>query len=315
MVMRGVVSLLISLAVTSFEQTTAPSPRFETASVKPSDPSVRGRFTGGPGTDSPGQLTIVNYPLAGIIRRAFNKQHPWEYVMPFPVPAGNYDIIAKIPAGATSEQLNLMLQNLLAERFGLVVHKEVREIPTYELAAAKDGPKLAPLARLPAQPQNAPASGVSVWLNSLPKDKDGWPILPPETVGTFATTHAPDTREMYRGQPISQLVERLERMLPRPVLDKTGLTGIYSFDLTYPSISAAMASPALAAPAGLQDAAGGSATATQAEIRARNDAAFDDFTAGVLAAMERQLGLKLISAKGPVEILIIGHVNRKPTEN
>jgi uncharacterized protein (TIGR03435 family) len=313
MSLRTLTLLCVLASPAALAQTSAPSPSFEVASVKSSDFSARMAFTGGPGTDSPGQLTISRYSLPFLIRRAFNKLYEWEYVIPTSVPNDPYDIVARIPAGATKEQFYLMLQNLLVERFGLVAHTETREIPAYKLVAAKDGPKVTPVAELPARPQSAPASGPAVWLNSLDKDKNGWPILPPDTVGQFGTTHPPNTREMYRAQPISQLAQTLQRRFPRPLLDKTGLAGIYSFDLTYPSISTmAASSPELGR---LQDAARGGDAAALAQVRALSDAVFDDYNASFLAAMEHQLGLKLVSTKSPVEVLVIDHINSKPTEN
>jgi uncharacterized protein (TIGR03435 family) len=123
---------------------------FEVASIKPSDASSRLRFTGGPGTDSPGQLRFSNYPLRGIVRRAFNKTELWEIENLDAVPNDWYDISAKIPPGVTQEQFYLMIQNLLAERFGMVAHKEMREMAVYEFVATKDGPRVTPVEKPPA---------------------------------------------------------------------------------------------------------------------------------------------------------------------
>ena len=301
---RFIANLLIWSAVATFAQATAPSPSFEVASIRPTDPSARAamRFSGGPGTSSPGQLTVTNYPLEPIIRKAYNLNHQWEFMIPASARIDRYDIAAKVPAGATKEQFLLMLQNLLVERFGLVAHKEAREMPIYELVVTKGGPRIAAAEVAPAGAQTGQSSGAPLSMSALPKDRDGWPILPPDAIGRFQTDRPPDTRQMYRGQPISQLVDYLELLCERPVMDKTGLTKIYSFDLTFPRPTAP------AAPPSLPDAAGKGATTTPAMLQ-------EETAPGVLAAMERQLGLKVVSSKGPVEVLVVDHINKTPTEN
>ncbi len=309
--------LFAFVAVAAVAQTPAPPSSFEVASVKQSDPSIRGMgsIRGGPGTDSPGQLTITNYPLISIITAAFDKHHRWLYVLPDSLPRDRYDIVAKVPAGATKDQFNLMFQNLLVERFGLVSHMEVREVPAFDLVVAKDGPKIAPVS-VPLDPsRSVPPPGVSgpLWLRSLPKDKDGWPILPPEAVGHFGPSNPSNPtirREAYRRQPLSQFSSTLEDWFSRPVLDKTGLAGIYSFDLTYAAFDTTEVNAAMARARDADNSA-----ESMAEVRARDAAAGERYQAGYFAAMERQLGLKILPSKTKVEVLVVDHMNSKPTEN
>ena len=133
----------LSTLTASAQESAPPSPSFEVASIKPADPSARGsRCSGGPGTSTPGQWSCTNCPLAALIMEAHNLNHPWEADTMSALPRGNYDIVAKVPPGTTSRQMDRMVMNLLAGRFGLVVDKEPREMPLYELVVGSGGPKL-----------------------------------------------------------------------------------------------------------------------------------------------------------------------------
>jgi uncharacterized protein (TIGR03435 family) len=96
---------------------------------------------GGTGTPDPGQITYKDIALSTLITETYGVRSDkvsgrgWPY-------AQRFDIIAKIPAGATPEQFKLMLQNLLAERFNLQFHHESRILPVYALTVAKSGLKM-----------------------------------------------------------------------------------------------------------------------------------------------------------------------------
>jgi uncharacterized protein (TIGR03435 family) len=275
---------------------------FEVASIKPAEAGARplGRIAGGPGTDSPGQLTLKNYQVDSMVREAYDKQQRWEVVFPRSLPAGRYDIVAKVPPGTSREQMYLMLQNLLAERFGLVVHKETREMPVYDLLAkespqftAVDPPQIPQLRGLPTR--------TPLVLSELPKDKEGWPILPPGSMGVYSESVGDSHRTMFRTQPVSTMIGSLQAGLGRPIVDKTGLTGVYNFDLTYPM------------PGRLPDAV----RSLPAESSERRQAVIDmdnEFLSNLHSGVER-LGLKLVSAKGQIEVLVVDKVNSTPTDN
>ncbi len=213
--------------------------------------------------------------------------------------------MAKVPAGATKDQIEPMLQNLLVERFGMTFHRETRQVSTCELVVAKDGAKVTAASAGAAQ-----AGDSQINVSALPKGKDGWPILPPEAVGRFGTTIPPYTRIMYRGEPISLLADFLKGVLQCPFIDKTRLAGLYNFDITFqsrredgsplmalreqPVSEGGMAMPA--APTGLPAGAAGMAPY-------------------ILEAMEKQIGLKVAFSKGPYEVVVVDHVNNKPTDN
>jgi len=170
-----------------------------------------------------------------------------------------------------------MLQDLLAERFGLKAHRETREMPVYALVIAKGGSKLAE-AKEDAPPliagANEPGPG-------------GAPPLP---------FRAPMMR-MGRGELIGQelstadIARQLSGMTGRAVIDKTGLTGKYDIRLKWTPDEPP------------------SAIGTEGPRPETPDSAPSLFT-----ALQEQLGLKLEPQKGPVEQIVIDHVD-KLTEN
>jgi uncharacterized protein (TIGR03435 family) len=218
------------------------------------------------------------------------------------IESDRFDIDAKIPPGTTNEQFNLMLQNLLVERFGLVVHRETREVPIYELVVAKGGLKMKAPEKPPAgaQAESPVAPGSSPPAPHLTNNKDGMPEFPPGTPGMFGMPTAGGGLWLTaRMQTIARLLSMLQFQIGRPVVDKTGLTGIYDFNLRYAYI-----------PTGVEPGVAVRAAAAPTGLDSANDAGPDLFS-----AIESQLGLKLESKKGPVEFVVVDRVNRTPTEN
>jgi bla regulator protein BlaR1 len=284
-----------------------PLPSFEVASVKPSAPSARPitRLTGGPGTSSPGQLVGDNVMLRLLLTRAYDLM-PWQLIGADRLYSDKYDIAAKIPPGATKERVNLMLQNLLVERFGLTAHWETRELPIYEAVVAEGGPKLKAPEPLPAGAPR-PEPGQPLTLNMMAKDKDGFPVLPPGVPRFLPIVVNGSTRITARMEPITVLWADLERRLLRPVVDKTGLTGTYDFDLTYlPEEPVRHSSTLEGGPPDASQPSAGQAGVLDAG---------SDTAPNLFAAIKSQLGLKLESKRGPVKVLVIDHVEKVPTAN
>jgi len=168
-----------------------------------------------------------------------------------------YDIVAKASAPATEQELRAMLAPLLAERFHLKVHRETRVLPVYVLAPAKGGAKI--------------------------KEGDGGEqYVSPDPRGGFR----------YQNYPIGALAATLSlmRSVGRPVIDRTGLTGRYTFN------------------ANLQDLPPG---ASEGDLKAATIQSENT----VFSALETQLGLKLNAAREPVEMLVVDHVDRVPTDD
>src|SRR5579872_3311036 len=132
----GFIAGLLSTSVCSQERPLGPV--FEVASVRPHDRNV----TSGGFAFQHGRLTISNAPLRNLIRNAY-KVHDFQISGgPSWMDSERFDILAKAPEGSSPEDLNRMLQALLAERFRLVIRRETRESPVYALVVAKNGLKM-----------------------------------------------------------------------------------------------------------------------------------------------------------------------------
>jgi bla regulator protein BlaR1 len=294
---------------------TAPLPSFEVASVKVTAtaniPRSRsgiayGRETGGPGTNSPGQFTASYTTLWSLILKAYGLES-YRLLGP-PSLKGDkfggsqYDIAAKIPPGATKEQFNLMLQDLLVRRFGLAVHWENRDLPVYELVVAKGGLKMkeaekAPNGAAALAPPNPSAKPIL--------DKDGFAVLPPGVQSmTYDSGPNGSVRVSARMTTVADLVGTVVRNeVDRPIIDKTGLAGAYDFNLFFVPERARVAG---AGPTAAADPSSGQATLPDAA---------SDIGPSIYVALERQLGLKLEPEKRPFSVLVVDKVNRTPTEN
>ncbi len=184
--MRNSASLLLMVfgSGAAWGQSADASVAFEVASVKASPPpdgrGMRVGCNGGPGSKDPGTITCTNMNLANLVTIAFGIPH---YLLSGMTAAGpeRFEITAKAPEGATKDQVKLMWQNLLAERFKLTVHHEKKEISGYELVVAKGGLKVKESA--PPPPENGDSAlSAPPRPNAPPKfqlDKDGFPELPP----------------------------------------------------------------------------------------------------------------------------------------
>jgi uncharacterized protein (TIGR03435 family) len=190
-------------------------PSFDAASIKPAARPV-GPFLpgsrpvcplngcGGPGTGSPERITFTFTSLKNLIRVAYNMWSPNQIEAPSWMESATFDVVVNVPPGATKEQANLMLQNLLADRFQLKVHRSTKELPIYALVVAKNGPKL----KVSVADPDAPMPRGTLWSGGRKKfEFDRW------TMASFASTLEPD--------------------VDRPVIDMTGLKGTYDIRLEF----------------------------------------------------------------------------------
>ncbi len=256
---------------------------FEVASVKPSDPESRsGRLNMQPG----GRFESIGMPFRFLIVRAFNLNFNLRdgiVGLPAWVDTDRWDIQAKAPDPGPDmppvdiDSVGPMVLNLLKERFQLAYHKEERPVNAYTLTAAK--PKLKK-----ADPNS----------RSFCK-------TPPPTAST-----PPGSRVfMCQNVTMEQFAERLQNLsqeLTWPVTNATGLEGGWDLTLTFTYNNVGMA----AGPPRANGEGGGPALPSAAEP-----------TAGltIFEAMEKQLGLKLVQQKRPMPLVIIDHLEQKPTEN
>lgn len=264
---------------------------FEVASVKPTpppEPNARQFFgppRGGPGTRDPGQITWSSAALRNIVMTAYDVQ-TFQVTAPDWMASERYDIIAKVPAGATKSQINLMWQRLLKERFGMVLHHESKEMQVATLTIAKSGLKLKETTLDADAEPFTPGAG-------LPKtDKNGLPEM--NGSGAIVTISigngTPSARMIAKGLPSTDIASRLAGMLQRPVIDKSGLTGKYDFILEFtPDLRGIPVPPA-----------GGDAT---------------DPGTNIEAAVEKQLGLKLTGSKEKLDVIVVDSAQKTPTTN
>lgn len=282
-IVSGLVSAKPTPAESHAETTSAGRFTYEVASIKPyksGDNFMRMMFT-------PDGLTASGSTLQALIDSAYEVEDHRVFGAPSWLRSEKYDVEAKMD-GSVADQLRKldpdqrllarrqMLQALLADRFKLIVRHETRELPVYLLVVGKNGPKIQQ-----AKPGNTYPNGF--------KDPAGHSAAGMMFAGGNSLT--------AQGVPIANLVRHLSFQLGRTVIDKTGLTGNYDFTLNW--------SPDQGAPM-RKDASGGEPPADTAQP--------DTSGASIFTTLQEQLGLKLESAKGPVEVLIIEHVE-KPSEN
>ena len=262
---------------------------FEVASVKQSPPPPAGVGSvvfcrGGPGTNDPALYTCGNINLSALIGTAYHVAY-YQLSAPDWMLATRFDVRAVVPEGTTKEQFSIMLQNLLADRFKVKVHRESREIQRYELVVTKNGPKFKEAT--PAVPQDERAAirpGFPV------RDKDGYPVI--GTRGGMAISYG-KARAYWPGITMELLAGQLSGQLQRPVTDATGLPGKYDISLYW-----------------------------DAEITLRASAPGADLTAAAIdsgptltQALQDQLGLRVESRKGPVDFVVVDHAEKVPAEN
>ena len=265
---------------------------FEAVSIRPSPPSnlplgmVPGpKVHGGVGTDDPGQITYETVQPAGLVDQAYGPLKGFQLVLNMkekPSPLAVFDITAKIPAGATQKQFQVMLQNMMTERFHLRFHREMRETDVYALVAGPNGPKLKKSVPCDDPPPAEAQKTIAV-------RKDGFLALPACFTGVRAM---PKPGRMFlsgRNVPVSSLAGGLlERSAGRPIVDQTGLTDHYDFDVEFEYAAGR----------------GGNGANTP-----------DDPAQSVFTMVEHDLGLKLVPKKIPFEYLVVDNLDKEPSEN
>jgi uncharacterized protein (TIGR03435 family) len=202
-------SLILFAATAAFGQSAdAPPPAFDVASVKSSQPGAGGERRGRENIQvSPGTVTMRNASLKSCISWAW---HVFAYQVTGPdwLDSQRYEIMGKAPGPATEDQLRLMMQSLLQERFKLALHHQTKELSAYVLMPGKNGPKV----------QESKTEGESS-------------IEPNQKQMSVTVQRAP----------VAQLVEMLSNVLRAPVVDQTGLKGRYDLTVNVAKYAADMA--------------------------------------------------------------------------
>jgi uncharacterized protein (TIGR03435 family) len=256
---------------------------FEVASVKANKSGdTNGNLRGLPG----GRVQATNMPVRPILTFAYQLASYQLVGGPAWLTTDRYDLIAKmeeaadatpaVPGANAPSPMQLALRNLLEERFKLRVHRETREMDIYALVMAKPGGGPGP--NLKPTTQDCAAVGAAARRGEPP------PAPPPGQV--LCGIQGGPGRLRFGGLPAVSLAQAFAGPAGRMVVDRTGLTGSWDFELTY-------------AP----EARGG------AEAPAVDPNAPSFFT-----AIQEQLGLKLEPTKGPVDVVVIDSIE-KPTED
>ena len=319
------VAALILAAVPLASQT-AQKPSFEVVSVKPSPPMGSGPIRIGGGAQGD-RFFMASATLRMLLQMAYQRASntPLSGQMqiiggPGWMESDRYDVQARADCSGGAiprERLQLMMQSMLEDRFQLKAHLETRELPIYNLVVAKDGPKIklsddqTPLPFMAAGPPRPCDSTSTAAAPPAPPPPPpggrGFPFDPgsPRPRGSVMMSSSLTGMTLQAtAMPIANLVGLLQQQLGRTIVDKTDLKGLFDFKLTY-------------SPEGLSDplfGRGGSlpppggAPAGPSPVPAAADPVPSIFTA------IQELGLRLESSKGPVEVLVIESV-QKPTEN
>jgi len=240
--------------------------QFEVAAIKPSDPKTL--VVGSSYSKRGGLFQMVNMPLKQWVEMGLSVK---DYALKAPswLDTSKFDLNARLPANepvnqkATANQnpVSEMMKALLIERFGLKWHEELQTVSGYELVPGK---------KVLAQPSTA--------LERLRGSGSG--SGPTSISGTNIS--------------MSVFAEALGKVLGRPVVDATHLSGGYDFKLVWrPMDDAAVA---------------------EAKGFGMKDVDIDSLPS-IFTAVQEQLGLRLQSAKVPSNVIVVDNINRQPTEN
>lgn len=245
-----------------------PGLRFEVASIKPYVDSGPTRLRIQPS----GQFDMTGSTVRLMLRNAFRVQDHHLIGVPDWANTDRYSVVAKAPNGVPVTAMPTMLTNLMVDRFKLAFHRETRETETFDLVLDGGDAKLGPALRPTSAECEARITSGAPAAAAPPPVGDQAPC------GTMQAA-AGITRAS--GVPLGRLVQMLTQFTNRPVSDKTGLTGLYDFTLTFnPNLNP--------------------------------DAAVDPDAPHLFTALREQLRLRLVSQRGPAEVVVIDRIE-KPT--
>ena len=274
-----VVTLLLLAGVSGHArqtpETARPPAAFEVASVKRSAPDARGTTVSGP---APSGFRTLNAPLSSIIQSAFRIADYQLVGGPAWVRSDKFDIVAKYPEGVDRGQVPETVQTLLAERFALRAHKEVRDGPTFALEIVRDDRRLGPKLR--------PTEIDCVAFYAALKESGKPNFVGPDGRPTCMMI-ASDRFIRASSRTIDQLAASLARQVARRVENRTGLSGNFDFDLEWtPEIAKAPLLTAGTTPPPSLD---------------------DDLS--IYTALREQLGLELKATTGAIDVIVIDSVS------
>ena len=251
--LRLIFSVFLTGLILTIAGQAQPRPAFDVASVKVVDLSTLGdSISMNLGTVRNGEVTFGNATLNDCVRFAYGIASDAQISGPDWIKSKRYlyNIDAKAAPGTSSAQLQAMMQTLLAERFKVVTHREQKEMSYYALEPAKGGVKMKSVKEVPADFHGTNFGGRIDNIMAMPK--------------------------------LAYLLSRFET--ERPIIDRTGLDGIYEIKLIW-------------------------------TLRPLQNANPDATEISLFTALEEQLGLKLEAQKGPVDVLVVDSAEKVPSEN
>ena len=267
------------------------------ASVKTSAPPGPDSLTVGIHIDG-ALVRCISLSLKDYIALAYRVKN-YQITGPEWIASERYDVSAKLPAGAAREQIRDMVAALLADRFQLKLHHETKEFPVYALVVAKGGPKMK------ESPQDAVSDSAGAGRGNIDITAGGGRGGSGADLGNGSSLAMGDNGldAVKLGMP--SFADMLARFVDRPIVDMTELKGAYDFSLRFsPEDFRAMRIRAALA-------AGVSISLPPETIRAVMEGASGD---SLFTAVEA-LGLRLDARKAPLDVLVIDHAERTPSEN
>jgi uncharacterized protein (TIGR03435 family) len=220
-----------------------------------------------------GRINVDNATLRLLIRNAYTVQDFQISGGPDWINSDRFDVVATSTGNPTQPEIQMMLRRLLADRFKLTVHSETRELPVYALTLARSDRRLGPRLRSAEPCFRSPADG--------PPQQP--PLLGPGPCGFRIAIG----RSTAKGVTMGAFAASLSNSVGRTVQDRTDLSGNFDLELEFTP------DQTLNRPPGGQDAPAPAAEG-----------------ASIFTAVQEQLGLKLESQRGPVEVLVIDRVER-----
>lgn len=274
---------ILTAPVIQAQNAPANTPKFDVASVKPCSAPLN---DGGPHS-SPGRLATDCAQLLNLIGNAYNTfadGHLNLNAEPAPITGGppwihtaSYDINAKAEGNPSKEMMfGPMMQALLEDRFQLKIHRQTSEGPVYFVTVARGGPKLQPF-----------IEGSCTLYYGFPR-----PPLAPGQTYCERTISGLKPSVQADGATLDEFSKMLRMVVGRPVIDKTGISGRFNLLVKFSREGTELAG-----------------------IQAKDPPASDPGAPpSIFTALQEQLGLKLESGRGPVDMLVIDHIE-KPSEN
>jgi uncharacterized protein (TIGR03435 family) len=296
MTVRGLLQFLVAAvaSVTLFAQT-APRLEFEVASIKPSASGGISQVRAGLHIDG-SLVSCARFSINDYIGIAY-KVRSYQISGPDWTASERFDINAKLPAGSQGKEIPEMLQTLLEDRFKMKFHRENKDFPVYGLVIGKGGLKMKEsVPDPPVDPQDTkPRGGVNVAVSGEARGVN-------VDYGNGSSFSVGNNKFEGKKLPAPLIADVLARFTDRPVVNMTDLKGNYDFslELTPEDFRAMMIRAAISSGITLPPQA----------LQLLDTASGDS----LLNAVEK-LGLKLESLKAPIEVLVIDHIEKTPTDN